>query len=99
MRNLPEIDLLKYYPATFPTRMKDSAAYFDNEEAAALRDVLRGGGSVTRPANDKAMLALGARLSRIAQIPAPARPFEFSPRDTRWTAQFGASSAVSPAAR
>jgi hypothetical protein len=30
MNKLPEIDLLKYYPATFPTRMANSAAYFDN---------------------------------------------------------------------
>lgn len=68
-------------------------------EGLVLRAVLRGRGVIARPATDKAILALGARLSRMAQIPAPASPFEFAPAGSRWTARFAASSSFSPSAQ
>ena len=51
MRNLPEIDLLKYYPATFPTRMKDSHAYFDNVGIELIAELYGRGHTVTAIAN------------------------------------------------
>lgn len=60
----------------------------------ALRALLRAGGRLVRPANDPAMLALAGRLSKMAQIEAPASPFAFGAHESRWTAHFDAASAL-----
>lgn len=65
-----------------------------NAEGLVLRELLRARGVIARPATDKALLALGARLSRMAQIPSPAAPFAYAAAGSRWTAQFTASSRV-----
>jgi hypothetical protein len=51
MRNLPEIDLLKYYPATFPGRMRDSNAYFDNVGIDLVAELYGRGHTLTAIAN------------------------------------------------
>jgi hypothetical protein len=47
MRNLPEIDLMKYYPATFPTRMKDSDGYFNNVGIELIAELYGRGHTLT----------------------------------------------------
>ncbi len=70
-----------------------------NAEGLALLAVLRGGGTVTRPADDPALLSLGGRLSRMAQLADAGPPFAWSERTGRWTARFDASSALADTAR
>jgi len=70
-----------------------------NAEGLALLAVLRGRGTATRPAADPALLALGGRLSRMAQLADAGPPFTWSARTGRWTARFDASSALADAAR
>lgn len=76
MRNLPEIDLLKYYPATFPTRMKDSTAYFDNVGIHLIAELYGRGHTATAIANmlqislPKMMDWINADETRVARMDA-----------------------------
>lgn len=74
MRNLPEIDLLKYYPATFPTRMKDSTAYFDSVGINLIAELYGRGHTATAIANmlqislPKMMDWINADETRVARM-------------------------------
>lgn len=70
-----------------------------NAEGLALRAVLRSGGTVTRPADDPALLSLGGRLSRMAQLAGAGPPFAWSDRTGRWRALFDVTSALADTAR
>jgi hypothetical protein len=67
-----------------------------NAAGAALLAVLRGGGKVEKPNNDKAMLSLCRILSELMQI--NKSPFQFAASQKKWSALFEAVSTAPPTA-